>query len=44
MINDKRNYFRLEKNIKVKDDQLGGIERDRLIEHRKGLGRLKDKV
>ena len=38
LINEEQNYFGLRKNINLKDNQLGNIERHRLIEHGKKFG------
>ena len=37
MINEKQNYLSLKASIRVKDTQLGDIERKRLIEHGKRI-------
>ena len=38
LINEEQNHLRLAETIKTKDNQLGGLERDRLIEHGKKIG------
>ena len=35
---EEQNYHILKDSIRAKDDQLGDIERDRLIDHRKKIG------
>ena len=37
MINKERNYLRLKEKNRVKYDQLGDIEQDKLIEHDKRI-------
>ena len=34
---EERSYFRLKENIRAKDNDLGDIEKDRLIEYNKGM-------
>ena len=38
VIDEEQNYLRLIESTATKDSQLGGIERDRLIEHSKKIG------
>lgn len=38
MINEEQIYFRLKENIRAKNNQLGAIEKGRLIEHDKRIG------
>ena len=37
VINEKQNYFRLKGSIRAKDNQLGDIEQNRLLEHGKRI-------
>ena len=37
VINEQQNRFRLKGSIRAKEDQLSGIEQDRLIEHGKSI-------
>lgn len=40
VINEKQNFLRLKESIRRKDSQLGGIKRDRLIQHGKIMGSM----
>ena len=45
VINEEQNHFKLKENIRVKDNQLRDIERDRLIEEgKRDEDRMRDKV
>ena len=45
VINEEQSHFKLKENIRVKDNQLRDIERDRLIEEgKRDEDRMRDKV